>query len=497
MSFVLLRDRVHRSLAVRLSLWFALVFLVCVTALFFALYHVLAGDIEARALAELNERYDRYARLASTSGIATLESAVRNDGRQPGVTAYFVRLSRGARQVIFADAPPEWTDVYSRVIPEARTGGLSVEETRVIRVPRDATRDFQIVQGELPGGIMLEVGRITDSRSILLRSLRRTFLALGGASMLLGFVGGSVFAWRATHPIREVTETARRIIQGGSLSPRVPVPPGDNDLTELARHFNTLLDQNEKLIRAMRESLDNVAHDLRTPLTRLRGTAEVALQAPGASGPEREALADCVEESERVLRILNTLMDVAEAEAGMMKLRREPTDLRALLREVVDLYGFVAEDHHVSVTVTGLDRCEASVDPNRMRQVFANLLDNAIKYTPEGGRVTISLATENGAAVARFADTGMGISPEEQPKIWNRLYRGDRSRSQRGLGLGLSLVRAIVEAHGGAVSLTSTVGRGSEFTVRLPGPERPRELSPGQGPVGAAPGWGRRGDSAP
>ncbi|MBN8246715.1 MAG: HAMP domain-containing protein [Verrucomicrobia bacterium] len=468
MSFVPLRDRVHRSLAIRLSLWFALVFLGCVTGLFFALYRVLACDLEARSQAELNSRYERYAQLAATAGITALESAVRNDARQPGVTAYFVRLSRGGRQVLFAEAPPDWMGVQSRVVPQPWTGGSSVEETRVIRVPRDATRDFQIAEGELPDGIVLEVGRITDSRSILLRSLRRTFLGLGGASVLLGFVGGSVFAWRATRPIREVTETARRIIQGGSLSSRVPVPPGDNDLTELARHFNTLLDQNETLIRAMRESLDNVAHDLRTPLTRLRGTAEVALQSPGAAGPEREALADCVEESERVLRILNTLMDVAEAEAGMMTLRREPTDLGALLREVADLYGFVAEDRKVGVSVTGLDRCEVSVDSSRMRQVFANLLDNALKYTPEGGRVTVSLAVENGAAVTRFADTGMGISPEEQPKIWNRLYRGDRSRSQRGLGLGLSLVRAIVEAHGGTVSLTSAVGRGSEFTVRLP-----------------------------
>lgn len=464
-----LLDRLSRSLAVRLSLWFAFVFLASVTGLFFGLYSVLAGDIEARARAELDSRFLRYQRLAVTQGPAALQAAVRNDASQPGVTSFFVRLSRDGRRVLFAEVPPEWVAVRSRVMPEPAGGTeKTVEETRVIRIPKDATRDFQIAEGFLPDGTTLEVGRTTDSRSILLHSLRLTFFGIGGLSVILGFVGGSVFAWRATRPIREVTETARQIIRGGSLSPRVPVPPGDNDLTELAHHFNTLLDQNETLIRAMRESLDNVAHDLRTPLTRLRGTAEVALQGAGGPGTEREALADCVEESERVLRILNTLMDVAEAETGMMKLHREPTDLGKLLREVVELYSFVAEDRKISVMADALPRCEASVDPNRMRQVFANLLDNALKYTAEGGRVTVSLSEEAGTAVARFSDNGMGISEDEQPKIWSRLYRGDRSRSQRGLGLGLSLVRAIVEAHGGTVSLQSAVGQGSEFAVRLP-----------------------------
>src|SRR5688572_19743363 len=210
----------------------------------------------------------------------------------------------------------------------------------------------------------------------------------------MGFAAGVVAARRATRPLRDVIATAQRIIATCELDARVPLPKRNDDVAELVRAFNTVLDKNATLLRTMREALDNVAHDLRTPLTRLRGTAELALQSVGEKGVQQEALADCVEQADDVLKLLRALMEISEAEAGMLRLDKIPCDVGVIARSAVELYTEVAEAKTVALETDIAENLSVLGDATRLRQAIANLVDNAVKYTPAGGRVKVSATTD-------------------------------------------------------------------------------------------------------
>jgi signal transduction histidine kinase len=315
----------------------------------------------------------------------------------------------------------------------------------------------------------VQVGKSSEARRDLLARFRAVLGLVTLSVALVALAGGWLATQSAVQPIRRLTDAVSRIVRTGKTDARVPIEPhGDEAINELTQSFNAMLDKIEGLVTGMRGALDNVSHDLRTPLTRLRGAAELALAGPGDLGRYREALADCVEETDRVLVMLQTLMDISEAESGAMPLAREPVRLAEVVERAVGLYREVADAKEVALEVQLAGDPVVAGDRVRLEQVAANLVDNAVKYTPPGGRVSLGVQRENARALLRVTDTGRGIPPDDIPRIWERLFRGDVSRTERGLGLGLSLVKAVVEAHGGTIAVESTVGRGSVFTVALP-----------------------------
>ncbi|MFH2074943.1 MAG: HAMP domain-containing sensor histidine kinase, partial [Pseudomonadota bacterium] len=241
------------------------------------------------------------------------------------------------------------------------------------------------------------------------------------------------------------------------------------EIDQLAMTFNQMLDRIQSLVAEIRQMGDDIAHDLKSPLTRIRGMAEITLTT-GKSPAEYEAMAaSAIEECDRLLDIINTMLMISKTEAGVEKPSREKIDLASLVREACELFGTTAEDGGLTLSCNVPERCVIAGDARMIQRLFANLLDNAIKYTSTGGRAEVSLSQIEGrGATLTVKDTGVGIAAGDLPRIFERFYRGDQSRSESGTGLGLSLARAIARAHGGDITVESRLREGSVFTVTLP-----------------------------
>ena len=454
-------NRLRQTTGFRLAIWYAALCILHALGLSALMYMVLASSLQQQDRHQIAMEIHEMVNLYRHSGAAGVQQEVDSYGQPP---YYFVRLVDADQTTLVLALPEQWVTL---TLPSLDTIGTPATITwNKIWNHGDGHR-LDVASLGLADGALLQVGRTAQDRSALLKRFRSMVALLMLPMIALSLTGGAVLSLRTLRPLRSLIRTVQSI-EAGAIDTRVVTRLTGSELDELGHLFNKMLDKIAALIQGMRDALDYVAHDLRTPVARIRASAEVALQAEENPTLYREALADCMEESERLLTMLHTLMDISEAETGIMPLELELINLAELLAEAVDLYRYVIEDQALGVSTTAPPTLWVLADRNRLRQVTANLLDNAIKYTPPGGQVTLTAFQEPGRVAIVVEDTGMGMTPEELAHVWDRLYRGDQSRSQRGLGLGLSLVKAVVQAHQGSVAVSSTPGAGSRFTLWFP-----------------------------
>lgn len=305
---------------------------------------------------------------------------------------------------------------------------------------------------ELRGELHLLVGRDIRERTQIIALIEET-LGWGIAlALLLSVVGGALVTRPLLRRIDAVNETSREIMSG-DLSRRIPENGSGDEFDQLARNLNAMLDQIERLLDGMKQVSDNVAHDLRRPLARLRSRLEVTLMDTQDTVAYRDAIQRTIEEADSLLATFNALLDIARAEAGASARAFEETGLKPLLEDVAELYEPLAEEKGLTFSLEAPADVMLSVDRHLLAQALANLIDNAVKFTPGGGEVTVSLAEADGGAVLGVSDSGPGIPEADRERVLDRFVRLDSSRSTEGSGLGLSLAAAVARLHGGSLVL--------------------------------------------
>lgn len=320
-------------------------------------------------------------------------------------------------------------------------------------------------------GVILQTGLAMETYSKFLNIFKIVFAGAMGFIVLFAAIIGWFMAKKALFGVEKITETAKKI-SGASLDSRVPQTGSEDELDQLAKTFNQMLDRIEELITSMQEMGDNIAHDLKSPVTRIRGLAEITmLNKDNKNNIEeyRKMASSTIEESDRLLDMINTMLLISKAESGDAQFVFEKINISEIIDNACELFMALAETNSINFKYQIKDNIIINGDKKMLQRAFSNLLDNAFKYTETDDSIEVVLSDINKRFIKiEVNDTGIGIDNKNLKKIFKRFYRVESSRSTKGAGLGLSLSLAIIKEHGGKINVTSKKGFGSKFVITLP-----------------------------
>jgi heavy metal sensor kinase len=467
----------RHSLALRLTLWYAGIFLVSAGIAFAFFYYLITSTIRGRTDQDLLAEVRSFSSVMLGQGIEAVKRQAVLESQAAGEKKIFIQLVYPDGRVFSSSNMsyfhniPVATEAISRMLDQGEPLFATVSSP-------DRSHEIRVVYALLGPGLIVHLGQAMDDLTRIIDAFQRTFVAIMAVLFILAAVIGWFMARRALAGVENVTRTARRI-SGSSLTERVPVTGREDEIDQLAVTFNQMLDRIQTLVSGIKEMTDNIAHDLKSPITRIRGEAELTLVGSGSREEYEAAAASAIEECDRLIEMINTMLFISRTEAGVTQPERAEMDIAALVRDACRLFKAPAEEKGITLDGRGPERLALSGDIRLLQRMIGNLLDNAIKYTRANGRVDVAVRSQAGGRVEiEVRDTGPGISATDLPHVFERFYRGDPSRSLTGAGLGLSFARAVARAHGGEITAASSPGDGSTFTVTLPVRPDQSEMAP-------------------
>jgi heavy metal sensor kinase len=458
---------IRHTLAFRLTLWYAGIFMLSACLAFLFFYLLITSVMRQQTDQALSSEVRTFSTILSTQGPEAVKRQAFLQAQAAGEKKIFFRLLYITGQVFSSSNMTDWRDIGINKTAVNRLLDSRSPVFDTISIP-DRKHKIRVLYAVIGPGMILQLGQSLENHTRIIEVFRKVFITTMLILFALAVVVGWFMARRALVGVETVTRTARRISEG-SLEKRVPVKNRADEIDQLALTFNQMLDRIETLVTGIKEMSDNIAHDLKSPITRIRGIAEVSLTA-GSSLQEYESMAaGTIEECDRLLDMINTMLIISRTEAGVNQLDCQNLDIANLVRDACDIFQSPAEDKGLTLVCNGPENISLIGDIRLIQRMVANLLDNAIKYTPANGKIDVSVsAGANQSVQIAVQDNGVGISAKDREHIFERFYRCDPSRSQAGTGLGLSFARAVARAHNGDITVDSTPGEGSTFIVKLP-----------------------------
>jgi len=459
---------VPRTSAAWYAALLALMLIVFGSAVYFGLERYLTDSLSDQLSLQTQQIADTWLQQINQSGESYVVDEI-DEHLSPDVTNRFIRLTRPDGSVLYQSKPPRDQSFDPAAIAmsnQPNTTGVREEhlaggaELLIYSMP------YLVADA---GTFLIEVGAPYNQIEGTLHGLAVIFAVILPIALALAIGGGYALMRRALQPVDEITRTAESITSR-NLSERLPTPHTGDEIERLSATLNRMIERLEHSFHQITQFTTDASHELRTPLTILRGELEVALRGNELSPAAREIIESVLEETERLSKTVESLMTLSRLDSGELKLERSWFDLAGLCQETVEQMRLLAEDKAIQLECSVPEKVAVNADPLRLRQILINLIDNAIKYTPFGGRVSITMACSTNWAIIEVADTGLGIPAEALPYIFDRFYRVDKSRSRAlgGSGLGLAIAKSICELHGGRINVESRVDQGTRFCVEIP-----------------------------
>jgi signal transduction histidine kinase len=457
-----IRD-LNNSLLFRLTFLYALAFTVISSIGFLIFYYRIYAVAMEGLDVELRAEAQNYAVLMEKSGLKGVRAAIVGEDKSEGLEDGFYRLFDSNGNTAISTDMSVWKPTPKPNFPEKLDDTGFVHEIQTLAV-QGRDKKVRSITVALSPDYGLQIGESLEEIDEYLNIFLKLFSILVVSLIVVSTLIGWLLAKRATSDMQEVTDTAEEI-SNGIYNRRVQVTGRLKEIERLGTTFNGMLDRIQALLKSMKEINDNIAHDLRSPLARIRGITEMNLLKENSIEGYKEMAAGTIEECDTLIEMINTMLEITEAEAGVNGTHFKTIDLVDLIEEACELFRPIAQTKNIALKKSLPESLNFKSDRKKLQRIVANLLENAIKHSADNKMVAVSASTRNGDVVIKVEDSGIGISEKDLPHIFERFYRCDRSRRQGGVGLGLSLVKAYTESINGTINVKSILNQGSCFTL--------------------------------